>query len=377
MNIELKKITEPIPYAKIADVLWKTYFKEYGNAGALQWSEKYAKFYFESVLPKESSRDFIFGAFDGNRLVGTTFGHRDMVIFENRLNLETLNLGLTAVDPEYKRQGIAKKLVSKLMDHAKEKKLDFVMAFPEKGRFGDKLLKDHFDFKNFGRAKHLIKLMGERGLEVLREYMKMNVILVKLAGIFSHIPENEGLDGTIRYAKIEEIDEVREILNSYVKRVPLVNFYSHDGYKESTLGFAKMNERFGDPWGYHWLVLERNRKIMATFTYRVEIISFEIEEGHLEHAPVALMTSLGCHESMELDDKVQFVAAILRKIRTELPDVFVSQITSPQHEMKVFNKLKFNSDRNSYFLYMKPLTEKGAELNTYKKFKEHLLNYYR
>ncbi|NVM30753.1 MAG: GNAT family N-acetyltransferase [Candidatus Helarchaeota archaeon] len=377
MDIKIKKITEPIPHAKIADVLWKTYFKEYGNAGALQWSEEYAKFYFESILPKESSRDFIFGAFDKDRLVGTTIGHRDVVVFENRLNLETVNLGLTAVDPEYKRQGIAKKLVSRLMDHAKEKKLDIVMAFPEKGRFGDKLLKDYFDFTNFGKAKHLIKLMEERGLEVLREYMKMNVILVKLAGIFSHIPEIDELDGTIRPAKIEETDEVREILNSYATRVPLVNFYSHDGYKESNLGFAKMNERFGDPWGFHWLVLERNRKIMATLSYRVEIVSFEIEEDQLESAPVALMTSLGCHESLELDDKVQFVAAILRNIRTELPEIFVSQITSPQHELKVFDKLKFNKDRNTYFLYIKPLTEKGEELNTYKKFKEHLLNYYR
>ena len=108
MPVEIRKLTEPYDYKQIAEVLRKTYFREYCDAGALQWNEEYARFYFEAVVFKDSSRDFIFGAFDGEKLVGTIFGHRDALIFENRLKLEMVNLGLTAVDPGYRRQGIAK-----------------------------------------------------------------------------------------------------------------------------------------------------------------------------------------------------------------------------------------------------------------------------
>ena len=141
--------------------------------------------------------------------------------------------------------------------------------------------------------------------------------------------------------------------------------------------FGRMNERFGEPWGFHWLVLERAGKIYATLSYRIEVVTFEPEPGELLNTPVALLTSLGCHEEMELEDKVQFVGQILRKIRTELPDVYLTQITSPQHEKKLFDKLKFVDDRHTYYLYLLPLTERGQELSIYKKYKEYHLQYYR
>ncbi len=287
-----------------------------------------------------------------------------------------VNLGLTAVLPEYRRQGIATQLVSRVVEHAKEKNLDFIMGFPEKGRFGDKILKQ-LDFKKYGKTKHFIKLMEDRGLQVLREYLYYNVFILKIASMFSHIPDKEDPEGTIRDAKIEEIDKVREILNSYASRVPLVSLYSHEGYKLSNINFAKLNERFGDPWGFHWLVLERNGEIIATISYQIEIVAFEPEPGKYASGPVALLTSLGFHENVEIEEKLQFMSAILRKIRTEFPEVYIFQITSPQHEMKVFDKLKFNSDQSAYFLFMKPLSEKGEELNKYKKYQEYLLQYYR
>lgn len=138
-----------------------------------------------------------------------------------------------------------------------------------------------------------------------------------------------------------------------------------------------MKERFGDPWGFHWLVLDHDGQIMATVSYRVEVVTFEPEPDQFESGPVALMTSIGFHESMELDDKIKFLGNVLQKIRKDIPSVYVTQITTPQHEKKVFNKLKFVDDRSTYYLYMLPLTEKGEELNKYKKYKEYLLQYYR
>ena len=377
MVVQIRKLEAPYNYAQIAEVLRNTYFQEYGQAGALQWNEKYAKFYFDGIVLKADSRDFIFGAYEGNQLIGTTFGHRDAVMFENRLRLEMVNLGLTAVVPEYKRQGIAQELISHVIEHAKEKNLDFVMAFPEKGRFGDKVL-EKLEFKNFGKTQHFIKLMEDRGLEVLRDYLGYNVVMVKLASLYSHLPELMDLVGTTRYGKIEEIDKVTGIINSYASRVPLANIYTQEGYTNSNIRFAQMNEIFGDPWGFHWLVLEgQNGEILATLSYRIEIVTFEPEPSKYMDGPVALLTSLAFHEKMELDQKMQFVNAILHKIRKEHPEVYVVQITSPQHELDVFDKLKFVDDRTNYYLYIKSFTEKGEEINKYKKFKEYFLQYYR
>jgi hypothetical protein len=299
------------------------------------------------------------------------------MIFENRLKLEMVNLGLTAVDPSYKRQGIAKKLVESVVKKAKAKDLDVVIAFPEKGRFGDKLLKQ-FGFHNYGKTQHFIKLMEERGLEVIRDYLHYNVVMAKLASMFSHLPEEEIIEGEIRNANLEkDFEQVRSILNSYATRVPLLSYYSEEGYRGSNIRLATLNERFGDPWGFYWLVWERDGKIIATLSYRVEVVTFEPEPNQFESGPVALLSSLGFHEDVDLNDKMKFVGNILLKIRKELPEVYVAQITSPQHERKVLDKLKFVDDRSTYYFYMLPLTEQAQALTTHKRYKEYLLQYYR
>jgi len=376
LKIEIRKLTEPYNYEQIAQVFRKTYFREYCDAGALQWDENYARFYLECIAFKPETREFIFGAYDGEKLVGTIFGHRDLLIFEDRLKLEMVNLGLTAVDPEYRRQGIAKQLIERIIEEAKAKNLDVILAFPEKDRFGDKILKQ-FDFKNYGKTQHLIKLMEERGLHVIREYLHYNVVLVKLAAMFSHLPERGAIEGILRSATMNDFEEVRSILNSYTKRVPLVSYYSEEGYKESNRRFATMNERFGDPWGFYWLVWEQKKEILATVSYRIEVVTFEPEPNQFARGPVALLTSVGFHEKLSLEEKISIIGEVLHKIRRELPEVYVTQITSPQHERKIFDKLKFVDDRSTYYLYMRPLNEKAEELNKFKKYKEYLLQYFR
>jgi len=377
LQIEIKQLGDTFPYSQIANLYKKTYFQEYLDAGALMWNEKYAKFYFSSVQFEEKSKKYVFGAFKNNNLIGTVVGHQDDVVLDSELKLKTVNFGLLAVDPEYRRKGIAKKLVSKLIKTAEKDKIDFVMAFPEKDRYGDKLLKENFDFKSYGKTKHLIKLMEGRGLEVLQKYMNKNPLLVKLAALYSHIPELEDPRGVIRRGKKDDFPEVVEIINSYCKRLPLSEIYSVNGFQKSYEKFSNMNSIFGNPWNFYWFVLEKNNKILATINYRIELATFEGENGKLVDLPVSLLTSVGFREDLELEQKKQFINYILRKIRNEFPAVFITQITTCQHEMKVFRKLKFPSDQSSYTLFIKPLTAKGEEVNRYKKYKEFFLNYYR
>ncbi|MFX0141367.1 MAG: GNAT family N-acetyltransferase [Candidatus Hodarchaeota archaeon] len=375
MNFKVKRLVEPYPLRKIADVLNKTYFEEYVEAGAMPWSEKYAKFYFDVVI-MDISKNFIFGAFKGEKLIGTLFGHRESIMLDNELRLETLNLGLCAVDPEYRSQGVAKAMLSKLIEKATKDKIDFLMAFPEKGRFGDKLLKEHFDFKSYSKNKHLLKIMEERGLQALREDFKVNPVLVKIASLYSRIPQSN-LEGTVRDEKIEDQPKVIDLINSYQSRVPLSTIYELKRYRKHHKNTYLLNSLFGDPHNFYCWVLEDKNDIKAVIHNRVEIVTAKYEDDELLRLPVALLTSAGFHEDMVMEEKIDFISCILRKIRTITPSVFATHITTCQHEMKAFRKLKFISDRNFYILCMKPLTEKGEEINRYKKYKEFFLDYYR
>ena len=245
MKFEIKQLKDPFPYAKVAEVLRKTYFQEYLKAGAVKWTEEYAKYYFNAAQSEELTKNFIFGAFKGDKLVGTLVGRGRDVILDNELRLKKLNLGLLSVDPEFRGQGIAKALVSKLINFAKKEKIDILIAFPEKGRYGDKLLKNHFDFKNYGKTKHLLKLMEEAGLHAARDFYDYNPIIVKIASLFARIPEIGELEGEIRDGEIKDYSEAVNILNSYQARVPISESYLVKEYRTSNENLGKSSSIFG------------------------------------------------------------------------------------------------------------------------------------
>ena len=375
MKIEVKQLKEPFPYKQIADLLQRTYFEEYTEMGSLLWNEEYAKFYINVVMFKEESKKFIFGAFKNNKLIGTLFGHHDPIILDNEIQLETLNLGLLSVNPEYRRQGVAKALLTKLIDEAKKDKIDLLMGFPEKGRFGDNLLKQHFDFKYYGKAKHLLKLMEDTGLHVLREYYKVNPVIVKIATLYAHVPDLGEPEGIMRKGQIEDYPKATELINSYRSRVPLSMRYTQIGRQKPKDEFTP--PKVGEPWNFYFWLLERNNQIIAALHNRIELATFKVEDGSLVNLPVALLARVAFHQDLEMDQKVKFINCILRKVRSEIPAAFATQICSCQHEMKVFRKLKFISDRSYYYLYMRPLTKKGEEINRHRRYKEYYLDYYR
>jgi ribosomal protein S18 acetylase RimI-like enzyme len=69
----------------------------------------------KEVMAKQMQEfpDFFLGAFDGNRLVGVVIGS-----YESRMKGWINRL---AVDPEYQRQGIAQKLVTKMEEALKKR----------------------------------------------------------------------------------------------------------------------------------------------------------------------------------------------------------------------------------------------------------------
>ena len=372
MTIEIRKIKEPIPYKKIGDLLYKTYYNNYKDSGALQYNEQYAKIYFTSwVLPKTG--ELIFGAWDNDKLVGLSVGHLEMMKLDNEIEIKSSNIGLTAVDPDYQRQGIATSLILKLKETAKQLGYDMIFAMAQKGKHGDEILKN-LEFIKLGKHDHMIKIQEKYGVKILKDYRGLGSVMAKLAEtLYSKLPKQE-LIGTLREGKIpDDIPRCLEILNSYSKRVPLSKLISEDLYVADIKGAAKLNDAFGDPWGLKWFVLEIDGKIMATITCRIEITTFE--NGS---APVCLMGNLGYDESLDQDQKNGFMAGIIRYIRSNYPKVFTCQITSLHHEQKVMKKLDFTDDQEKYFFMIYQFTDNANEItNRYKRIKEFHLSYFR
>ncbi|MHA1269920.1 MAG: GNAT family N-acetyltransferase [Candidatus Helarchaeota archaeon] len=372
MSIEIKKLNKPLPYDKIGDLLYKTYFTSYKDSGALQWNEKYAEIYFTAwVLPK--SDELIFGAWDNDKLIGLCVGHKENVKLDNEIDLTTSNIGLTAVDPEYQKQGIATSLIKKLLEDAKSLGYDLILSMTQKGKLGDKILKK-LEFSQIGKHEHYIKIMEKYGVQILKEYRGLNPILAKLAEkLYSKLPMDE-ISGKIRKGIIpDDVPRCLEILNSYASRVPLARIVSEDVYIKDLNGSSKLKDEFGEPWGLTWYLLEIDGKIMGTITSRIEITTFE--KGS---APVALLGNFGCDSSLTLDQKKGFLAEVIRTIRNDYPEVFTCQITSLHHELRVFKNLDFTDDQETYLFLIYPLTEKANEISArYKKMKEFFLSYYR
>jgi GNAT superfamily N-acetyltransferase len=372
MTVKIKKLVPPLPYAKIGDLFYKTYFQNYKDAGALQWNEKYAEIYFTSwVIPK--SDELIIGAWDDEKLVGLTVGHKEDMLLDNEIEIKSANIGLTAVLPDYQKQGIATNLVKNLMDEAKKLNLDMIHSMAQKGRYGDKIYKN-LDFIKMGKHDHMIKIMEKYGVNILKEYRGLNPLLAKLAEkLYSKIPDYE-VEGTFRRGKMtDDVPRCIEIYNSYTSRVPLSRIYSEDTFKKDIEGSIKLNDLFGDPWGMNWMVLDIDGKIMATITCRIEMTTFE--NGS---APVALLGNLGFDGSLEQDQKDGFLATLIRFIRDEYPEVFTCQITSWHHEQKAIKNLSFTDDQDKYIFFMYPFTDNAREIDErYKKLKEFNLSYYR
>ncbi|MHA1309848.1 MAG: GNAT family N-acetyltransferase [Candidatus Helarchaeota archaeon] len=372
MTIEIKKLTEPLPYDKIGNLLYNTYFTSYKEDGALHWNSKYAEIYFNAwVLPK--SNELIFSAWDDDKLIGLAVGHKEIIKLDNEIEIIGTNIGLTAVDSQYRRNGIATNMVSNLIEEAKKLGYDLVFRMVQKGKYGDNILKK-FDFVNISKHEHYIKIMEKYGVQILKEYRGLNPVLAKLAeSLYSKLP-HDPLDGTLRTGKIpDDISRCVEIINSYSSRVPLSRIYDNKTFQIDLENTKKLNDAFGDPWGLIWYILELNNKIMATMTCRIELTTFE--RGS---APVGLFGNLGFDESLTHEQKLGFIAEILRDIRKKYPEIFTCQITTFHHELKVFKDLKFTDDQSKYFLMVKPLTDKANEiLNRYKKIKEFNLTYYR
>ncbi|MHA1129514.1 MAG: GNAT family N-acetyltransferase [Candidatus Helarchaeota archaeon] len=370
MDFEIKKLNDPLPIEKISTLYKKTYFEAYFDAGANDWNSEYTDWYFAAY---HHDKRFFYSAWKDEELLATLLGTPTRLSLENEVELNSLSLGLCATQPKYQRQGIQKVLLSQLIEEAKAAGIDLIYAFPEKGFGGNELLKQHYNFKRFLKnAQHYIKVLGDYGRQILRDYRGLNIVLAKLLKLYSGIPENTLQGGKFRDATMADLPDAHKIVSSYQKRVPLCQIWTQPHFKEEIEGAERMNKLFEPPWGFFWKVWERDGKILATMFPRIEMIHFK--NGS---APVCLLSETCFAEETTIDERVGVLSALIHWVLKEHPKVFTVQTTQPQYENKVYKELKFIDDTSTYEFLVLPLTKNGEEINRYQKYKEFFIPYHR
>ncbi|MHA1301827.1 MAG: GNAT family N-acetyltransferase [Candidatus Helarchaeota archaeon] len=378
MNYEIRKLNNvELPYNQLADLYAQTFTELYLENGALLWTEKYAKFLFQSV---HQYRDLFYSAWIGDELIATAIGDPHPLNLDG-VELKSITLALCATKPKYQRNGIQKDLISKLIEDAKKLGFDLVYAIPIKGFGGCRLLKNYFNFVNKNRnAKHINKVLGAYGVYCLKEYKQMGPIANKLAEVlYSKLPKDKLIGGgIIRDGDInKDLSDIVELGNSYSKSKPLVEKRSEETEKVFISNMTNIIN-LGNPFGFYWKVWERDQKVVANIFLRSELVKFT--NGN---CPVLVVSHLFFDQELTEDEKVGFYAEIIRSFwpyegkKLEYPKCFLINIPCSQHESEIHKRLSFAAERKTYELLMLPLTKKGEKINDYKKFKEFLITYMR
>jgi len=370
MDFEIK-ILEELPYEEISGLYIKTYVEKYLERGANDWENpKYTDWYFNAY---HHDRRFFYSAWNGDQLIATMFGSPTRLKIDNEVEINAISLGLGATLPEFQRQGIQKTLIQRLIDDAKESDTDIIYAFPEKGLGGNELLKDHFNFKRYMKnQEHYIKVMGDYGRKILRDYRGLNVVLAKLLILYSGIPENQLERGEIRDGEENDIPAVFDIINSYQRRVQISQVWKEEHVREEIEGARRIDELLGPPCGYYWKVWD-DGKVLASFFMRTEMIHFA--QGS---APIALVSETIFNEEVTEPEKLGVIATVVRWVRDNLPDVFTIQSTQPQYELKAWKDLKFIDDTSTYEFLVLPTSPEGeSAINRHKSYKNIFMPYHR
>jgi len=372
MDFEIKILDGALPWEQISELYVKTYVEKYIEKGSNDWKNpKYTEWYFDAY---HHDRRFFYSAWKGDdQLIATMFGSPNRLKIDNEVEINAISLGLAATLPEYQRTGIQKTLIQRLIDDAKEKEIDLVYAFPEKGLGGNELLKNHFYFKRYMKnQQHYIKVMGDYGRKILQDYRGLNVVLAKLLKLYSGIPENKLARGKIRDGKVSDIGEIVNILNSYQKRVQISQVWTEHHLKEEIEGAKRLDDLLGSPCGSYWKVWE-DGKVLASFFIRMEMIHFK--NGS---APIALMSETIFHEEVTEPEKLGVIATLVRWVRDEHPQVFTTQSTQPQYELKAYKDLNFIDDTATYEFVVLPLSKAGeAAINRHESYKDIFMPYHR
>jgi len=315
------------------------------------------------------------GAFKDNKLVGIIGGSSINGVFRG-IEIKISCIGRLAINPEFWDANIKKKLIDSLLDRLEGDGFDLIYGVLRKKKDNDDinfLLDKGFNpVKGRKNNQALAKILGKKGLKILKEARGMNPVLVQAAKLVAGLKKDKIKRGIIRNGKIKDYDQVIELLNKYSKKFPLARIWTKKEFIEMMERMKKINEwDFSDlkqtypdtHFGYHFKVWEENNSIIGVALYditRTRMINKQMPVGGLSFCAFS--------DLIEIEEAKAFINTLLKEIEGTVA-VMYSEL--PYYANKILKKAGFVGDQMSSTLLMKPMSKKVEGI-----FEEKIKHYY-
>lgn len=261
------------------------------------------------------------GALEDEKLVGCMIAHPNIL----RSRGKTFNaavIAITEVLMSHRKQGIASKMLEKMLAQLTSLNFELVLAFQTAGRGGKNILK-RAGFQKIYKYGHAGKVLDKNRMDKL---MDLNPILRKIALkiISEKIGETEPARGVIREVKDEDLDQIVDLLNQESDRLDIAGYWTKEYLKKNI------------DWRYKVFVLEDKGKILgAVITYT------EIGTLGKDYFTTGFLKELVFQDGVEEMEKQILVNNILKRFKKmEIPSV---SYPYPKNVWKVLKKLGFHT----------------------------------
>lgn len=332
------------------------------------YSENYAKFLYGQLKYKV-------GAFKNDKLIGVIGSLSFNGLYLDK-KVKIGGMGRIAVDPEFwdtkLKSDLIDFMIKKLADDGHDLIYSVLLKKADKDDI-EVLENKGFDtIKGRKNSEAFVKILGRDGLDLIKKSRGMNALEYQAAKLLCGIKDAEIERGQIRNAKIEDYDQIIELLNNYSKELPLSKTWTKEEFKEfvdkikniNKLDFSDIKKEYPDtPYGYHFKVWEDNDKILGFALYY-------IFWARMIKEPVPLGNWVVCAFSNELepDDAKAFLSTLFRELKGTAS---VINCELPYYAKKIFSKTGFMGDQRAVNLMIKPLTDKVEGI-----FREKIKEYY-
>ncbi|MHA1300904.1 MAG: GNAT family N-acetyltransferase [Candidatus Helarchaeota archaeon] len=280
-------------------------------------------------------------AFDGEKLVGCLIAHEDQLLIKNKA-FKCIIIAITEVLMDYRKQGIASRMLKKLLEQIKNFDFDFILAFQTAGRGGKNILKNE-GFQKIHKYGHATKVLDKKTMENL---LDLNPVLKKLAMklVNSNIGRTEPLKGVIRLADNQDLEQIVELLNKRGKNIEITSYWT------------KENLKHNKDWRYKIYVYEVDGEILAS-VIRYEEISILGENEFL----CGFLKELAFKEGIQEIDKEVFIYHVLKRFKNDnIPNV---SYPTPKPWIKILKKTGFRvlpGDERTVFI--KPISNNAKRV---------------
>ncbi|MHA1377081.1 MAG: GNAT family N-acetyltransferase [Candidatus Helarchaeota archaeon] len=346
--VEIKIVeNKDVDYSILETFFQKTWFPfERDENGVVDFNAKDL----ENIF-KQFNTLFYVGAFDGDKLVGfICCNEQDFYLGKESVKGLT-GLFLWVLD-EYRRQGIATKMMQKFIERAKKLGYEIIVGGPEKKSKGTKVLKK----LGFILGSKFQSRVAFPKFKRLADYKGMNKIERTIGGkLAAEQPNVPGIGKDFQEATEEDYPKIVELLNS--NPAPFKRYWTIESYKK----FLE-NSKYYNIKNYIW---KKNGNIVATGTISVHSIHWQNGDGY-----TLFLRGISFDSSLPVEERAKFFGEVMNIAKTHEKDVIAIKMPCGENIRAALKMAHYMGDQKGRVFVAYPISERAKKFFSGEKIKD-------